>query len=83
MSTREGTSLLFTSSLQILHVIDCTKLHDKIRAHIGQESCVFFPIPIDFCIELRIALSLQFWSLLREYFNCFGASFPMVQILDT
>ncbi len=28
----------------------------------------FFSIPIDFCIEFWIALSLQFWSLLRKSF---------------
>ncbi len=40
-------SLLFTSSLETLHVI-CTEPHDKIRACVAVG---FFSIAIDFCIE--------------------------------
>ncbi len=48
---REKTSSLFKSSLKTLYVIDCTEPCDKIRARVERESCGFFSIPIDFCIE--------------------------------
>ncbi len=65
---------MFTSSLKILHVIDCTKPCDKIRAQVDRKSYGFFSILIDFCIE--------FWNSTSPPVLEFTGKLPVVQTPD-